>query len=56
MKNIRERLPLAKGQRSSYLMFNLFYRKYGRLTDLLCKCITYQRIGRIAEKVTHYLK
>lgn len=56
LKNIWKRLPRTRGQRSAYLLFNLFYRKYGMLTDFLCKRITYQRIGRIAEKVTHYLK
>lgn len=56
LKNIRKRLPASKSQRSSYLMFNLFYRKYGKLTDFLCRLISYHRIGKIAERVTHYLK
>lgn len=54
-KNIFLRMPECPDQRAAYLMFNLFYRKYGRLTDFLCKRITYERIGKIAEKVSHYL-
>lgn len=56
LKNIGRRMPRSRGQRSAYLMFNLFYRKYGRPTDLLCKGISYRRIGWIAEKVTRYIK
>lgn len=55
LKNIWRRMPRDRGQRSAYLMFNLFYRKYGKLTDRLCKRLTYQRIGWIAEKMTRYL-
>ena len=48
LKNIFRRLPRAKDQRMGYLFFNLLYRKYGKFTDLLCKCITYKRMGQIA--------
>lgn len=55
LKNIIKRLPEAKAQRSAYLMFNLFYRKWGRFSDFLCKAITYRRIGWIGEKLSRYL-
>ncbi len=55
LKNIMKRMPECKSQRASYLLFNLLYRKYGKLTDLLCKLITYKRIGYIAEKLSRYL-
>ncbi|MBE6948785.1 MAG: B12-binding domain-containing radical SAM protein [Ruminococcaceae bacterium] len=54
-KNIIKRMPEAKSQRAAYLMFNLFYRKWGKITDFLCKCISYKRIGIWAEKISHYL-
>jgi len=54
-KNIIKRMPVKKDQRAAYLMFNLLYRKYGKITDFLCKCITYKRIGILAEKVSHYI-
>lgn len=54
-KNIFHRMPKAKEQRPSYFMFNIFYRKYGKFTDFLCKCITYKRIGRWGEKLSKYL-
>lgn len=56
LKNIFKRMPKSKNQRAAYFMFNLLYRKYGKFTDFLCKCISYKRIGIIAEKVSHYLK
>lgn len=54
-KNIMKRMPKARSQRLPYLMFNLFYRKFGRMTDFLCKHITYERIGRWGEKLSRYL-
>lgn len=55
LKNIFKRIPESKGQRISYLLFNLLYRKYGKFTDFLCKRITYKRIGIIAERLSNYL-
>ena len=55
-KNILKRLPKAKKQRASYLLFNFLYRKFGKLTDLLCRLVSYRRIGRIAEKISRYLR
>lgn len=54
-KNILRRMPRAKNQRAAYLMFNIFYRKFGKFTDFLCKCITYKRIGIMGEKISRYL-
>ena len=55
LKNIFRRLPRAKDQRMGYLLFNLLYRKYGKFTDLLCKCITYKRMGQIAAFAAKYV-
>lgn len=55
LKNIFRRLPRCKAQRIPYLLFNLVYRKYGRCTDFLCKCVTYRRMGRLAAAVARYM-
>ena len=55
LKNIFRRMPDAKDQRAGYLLFNLIYRKYGKFTDFLCKCVTYERMGRIAAKAANYV-
>jgi len=54
-KNILRRMPIQKEQRMGYLLFNLLYRKFGKATDLLCKWISYERVGWLAEKLSHYL-
>ncbi len=54
-KNILRRLPRSIRQVPAYLMFNFFYRKWGRFTDWLCRRITYERIGYWAEKISRYI-
>lgn len=54
-KNIFRRMPKAKKQWMAYLTFNLLYRKYGAVTDAICKLIGYKRIGWWAEKVARYI-
>ena len=54
-KNIIKRIPENKSQRAAYWMFNLFYRKWGKFTDHLCKIITYKRIGILGEIMSRYL-
>ena len=54
LKNILRRRPAARRQRMSYWPFNLFYRKYGSLTDRLCKLVTYARIGRVVQRLSRY--
>ena len=54
-RNIIRRLPKSRRQIPSYLMFNLFYRKWGRFTDWLCSRVTYSRIGWWGEKLSKYL-
>ena len=52
-KNILRRMP--RHQKMAYLLFNLLYRKYGRLTARVCSAIGYGRIGRICEKLACHL-
>lgn len=54
--NIWRRMPKTKHQILPYLMFNLFYRKFGRFTDFLCKMLSYKRIGILGEKLSRYFK
>jgi len=54
-ENIIKRIPKLKKQRAAYLTFNFFYRKFGKFTDMLCKVVTYKRIGIIAEKISKYI-
>lgn len=52
-KNILKRMPSY--QRMGYLMFNLLYRKFGKLTETICRLIGYNRIGYICEKLSFRL-
>ncbi len=52
LKNIIRRRPEERRQRMTYWLFNLLYRKYGRLTDILCRLVTYERVGRLAQRLT----
>ncbi len=54
-KNIFKRIPKSKKQIIPYLLFNLFYRKFGKFTDFICKFLTYKKIGFIAEKLSKYI-
>lgn len=49
-RNILRRVPKSRRQIPSYLLFNIFYRKYGRFTEWLCRFLTYERIGKIADR------
>lgn len=49
-RNILRRCPESRKQRIPYFLFNFFYRKYGKFTEKLCRLVTYEKIGRIAER------
>lgn len=54
-RGILRRMPEKPDQRAAYLMFNLLYRKFGRVSDWLCRRIGYGRIGYLGEKLSRYL-
>ena len=54
LKNILRRCPKARHQRMTYFLFNLLYRKYGPLTDRLCRLISYERVGKLAQRLAKY--
>ena len=55
IKNILKRVPKTHRQRVPYFLFNFIYRKFGKVTDNICKLITYERVGKIAEKLSYRL-
>jgi len=46
-KNIWHRRPKNSKQIKQYFLFNLFYRKFGKLTSKLCKIIPMNVLGRL---------
>lgn len=55
-RNILRRLPRARRQIMPYLLFNIFYRKYGHFTSRLCRAIGFERIGRMARFCAYHLR
>lgn len=52
-KNILKRLPEDKKIWAPYLLFNLFYRKFGKFTELITKVIPLNLIGNFAMKLSY---
>lgn len=55
-KNIMKRLPKSKQQWIPFLAFNLFYRKFGKLTEVLCNIVSFENIGRFFRGVSYFIK
>ena len=53
IKNIIKRKPENKSLRKPYLLFNLGYRKYGKITSFFGKFGFMSRIGQIARKISY---
>lgn len=54
--SILRRLPEQKVQRKPYLMFNLFYRKFGRFTSALSRMVPMGMIGRVAAWISYHIR
>lgn len=54
--SIIRRMPEQKVQRKPYLMFNLFYRKFGRLTSALSRIVPMGMIGRVAAWISYHIR
>ncbi len=52
-KNIIRRFPKSKIQRKPYLLFNLFYRKFGVLTSAIARLIPMGVLGKLAAKIAY---
>jgi radical SAM superfamily enzyme YgiQ (UPF0313 family) len=55
-KNIMKRLPKVKTQWIPFLAFNFFYRKFGKLTELLCNIASFKNIGRFFRWLAYCIK
>jgi radical SAM superfamily enzyme YgiQ (UPF0313 family) len=55
-KNIMKRLPKSKNQWIPFLSFNLFYRKFGKFTELLCNIVSFKNIGRFFRWLAYSIK
>ncbi|MBF0376532.1 MAG: radical SAM protein [Desulfamplus sp.] len=53
LQNIFKRIPDAKNQIAPYLLFNLFYRKYGKITCQMTKFGLLNKIGKLARKLSY---
>ena len=52
-KNIIRRLPKSKKQWIPFLAFNFFYRKFGKVTEVICNIVSYENIGRFFRWVSY---
>ena len=55
-KNIIRRFPRNKIQRKPYLLFNLFYRKFGRCTSIVARFIPMEKLGKFATNISYQSK
>jgi radical SAM superfamily enzyme YgiQ (UPF0313 family) len=55
-RNIMKRLPKSKKQCIPFLAFNFFYRKFGKLTELLCNVVSFKHIGRFFRWLAYFIK
>jgi radical SAM superfamily enzyme YgiQ (UPF0313 family) len=55
-KNIMRRLPKSKKQWIPFLTFNFFYRKFGKLTEVLCNIVSFKSIGRFSRWLSYRIK
>ncbi|MDF2548530.1 MAG: Fe-S oxidoreductase [Anaerosolibacter sp.] len=55
-KYIMKRLPKSKKQWIPFLAFNFFYRKFGKVTELLCNIVSFENIGRFSRWLAYSIK
>ncbi|MBU3146738.1 radical SAM protein [Clostridium sp. CF012] len=55
-KNIMKRLPKSKKQWIPFLSFNLFYRKFGKLTELFCNIVSFKNVGKFYRWLAYRIK
>ena len=56
LKNIIRRLPKSKKQWIPFLAFNFFYRKFGKLTEILCNIVSFKNIGSFFRWLAYCIK
>ncbi|SCZ77747.1 B12-binding domain-containing radical SAM protein [Acidaminobacter hydrogenoformans] len=55
-RNIFKRLPRHKRQWIAYLAFNLFYRKFGKLTERVCLGVSFNTIGKFFRRLAYLVR
>jgi radical SAM superfamily enzyme YgiQ (UPF0313 family) len=55
-RNIMRRFPKRKDQRKAYLLFNLFYRKFGKFTSAIARLIPMRLLGKLAAYISYKSK
>lgn len=55
-RSIVRRLPVLKTQRAPYLLFSLFYRKFGKFTSALSRLVPLRLIGKLATRMAYKIK
>ena len=55
-KNIIRRLPKDKKQWIPFLVFNFLYRKFGKLTELICSIVSFEFIGRLSRWAAYKIR
>lgn len=53
IKNIIKRLPNERNQRVPYLLFNLFYRKFGKVVSKIAKIGLMNYLGKLARRLSY---
>ncbi|MGE5627164.1 MAG: B12-binding domain-containing radical SAM protein [Solirubrobacterales bacterium] len=56
LKNIMKRLPSSKKQWIPFLAFNLFYRKFGKLTEKFCNIVSFKNVGSFFRLLAYCIK
>ena len=54
--NIWRRLPRARSQLMPYLLFNLFYRKWGAASERLGQLLGFDRVGALARRAAYFIR
>ena len=52
-RNIIRRYPEHKAQRKSYILFNLLYRKFGKVTSAIARLIPLGILGKLAAWISY---
>jgi radical SAM superfamily enzyme YgiQ (UPF0313 family) len=56
IKNILKRLPSNHNRRNSYLLFNLGYRKFGKITSKIARHTRMNAFGNLASRLSYQIK
>jgi len=55
-KNVLRRMPEHRAQHVPYILFNLFYRKFGWLTSVIALIIPMHTLGRLGALISYRIK